>query len=187
MIVARAARYQAIWNAALAAPTTAAGVGARASYVLPVDPSWFQAHPDWLVRPHHDFPAIDIPVPEGTAVVAVTAGQVVASDEAAGTTSCGHDVRLLGGDGVVYTYCHGSQVLVSIGQPVAAGQLIMRSGWSGNVVPSGPAGAHLHFQIDIPGHAGPVCPQPALTAWAAGQRYDPRRLPASGCVAGNPT
>lgn len=35
-------------------------------YALPVDRYWYEQHPDWFSRPHHDYPAIDIPVPTGT-------------------------------------------------------------------------------------------------------------------------
>jgi murein DD-endopeptidase MepM/ murein hydrolase activator NlpD len=180
-IVARAAQYAAIASAA-------AGAGrpmVPSRYVLPVDQFWYQTHPDWFARPHHDFPAVDIPVPAGTPVYAVTAGQVVAADEASGQTSCGHDVRLKGDDGVTYTYCHGSQVLVAAGDRVAPGSILLRSGWSGAVVPAGPLGAHLHFQMNVPGLVGPSCPQPALAAWARGQPFDPQHLPITGCVSGH--
>jgi murein DD-endopeptidase MepM/ murein hydrolase activator NlpD len=181
-IAARAAQYEAL------AATMAGGVppGATGSgHVLPVDRSWYEQHPDWFQRPHHDYPAVDIPVPAGTPVFAVAAGTVVAADDAGGTTSCGHDVLVGDANGVTFTYCHGSQVLVIKGQPVAAGQLLLRSGWSGAVVPSGPAGAHLHFQINLPGVSSTSCPQPALAAWASGRDVDLRQLPTTGCVSGH--
>jgi murein DD-endopeptidase MepM/ murein hydrolase activator NlpD len=154
-------------------------------FVLPVDRTWYDGHPDWFARPHHDYPAVDIPVPAGTAVYAVTAGTIVGADEAGGTTTCGHDIRLRDGSGVTFTYCHGSRVAVTAGQQVVSGQLIMWSGWSGAVVPAGPGGAHLHFQINVPGLASTSCPQPALAAWANGQSVDLRQLPTTGCVSGH--
>jgi murein DD-endopeptidase MepM/ murein hydrolase activator NlpD len=181
-IAARAAQYEAL------AATMAGGVPPGATgggHVLPVDRSWYEQHPDWFQRPHHDYPAVDIPVPAGTPVFAVAAGTVVAADDAGGTTSCGHDVLVGDANGVTFTYCHGSQVLVIKGQPVAAGQLLLRSGWSGAVVPSGPAGAHLHFQINLPGVSSTSCPQPALAAWASGRDVDLRQLPTTGCVSGH--
>jgi murein DD-endopeptidase MepM/ murein hydrolase activator NlpD len=156
-----------------------------AARTLPVDRSWYDQHPDWFQRPHHDYPAVDIPVPAGTPVFSVGAGTVVAADDAGGSTACGHDVLVRDQIGVTFTYCHGSQVLVAKGQPVAAGQLLLRSGWSGAVVPAGPAGAHLHFQINVPGIASTSCPQPALAAWAAGRDMDLRQLPTTGCVSGH--
>jgi murein DD-endopeptidase MepM/ murein hydrolase activator NlpD len=68
------------------------------------------------------------------------------------------------------------------GVHVEAGDPIMISGFSGAVVPEGPAGAHLHFQIQLDHGAGPlVCPQAALQAWASGQVLDVRTLPTTGC------
>jgi murein DD-endopeptidase MepM/ murein hydrolase activator NlpD len=159
-------------------------VAASDGYTLPVDQAWYDQHPDWFERPHHDYPAVDIPVPAGTPVYAVTSSTVIAADEAGGTTDCGHDVRLRDLAGTIYTYCHGSEVFVSVGQQVATGQLILRSGWSGHVAPAGPAGAHLHFQINLPGHASSSCPQPALAAWAIGESIDLQTLPTTGCVSG---
>jgi murein DD-endopeptidase MepM/ murein hydrolase activator NlpD len=153
---------------------------------LPVDLTWYNQHRDWFGRPHHDYPAVDIPVPTGTPVYAVASSTVIATDEAGGTTDCGHDVRLRDDTGTIFTYCHGSAVLVSSGQRVAPRQLIMRSGWSGHVVPTGPSGAHLHFQINLPGHPSSSCPQPALAAWAAGEGIDLQTLPSTGCVSGGP-
>ena len=38
----------------------------RGSYTLPVDRSVFDLHPEYLSKPHHDYPAIDIPLAVGT-------------------------------------------------------------------------------------------------------------------------
>jgi murein DD-endopeptidase MepM/ murein hydrolase activator NlpD len=161
------------------------GVAASSNgYSLPVDHVWYDQHPDWFRRPHHDYPAVDIPVPAGTPVYAVTSSTVIAADEEGGATDCGHDVRLRDAMGIVYTYCHGNEVLVSVGEQVATGQVILRSGWSGHVLPAGPAGAHLHFQINVPGRTSSSCPQPALAAWAAGRTIDLQALTTSGCVSG---
>jgi hypothetical protein len=200
-IVARAGLYEALAAtlpaSAATSPAGAAGgpwgldgaptgpAPGPGGHVLPVDRVWFDQHPDWFQRPHHDYPAVDIPVPAGSAVYAVTAGTIVGADEAAGTTSCGHDVRLRDTSGVIFTYCHGSRVAVTTGEHVVAGQLVMSSGWSGAVVPAGPVGAHLHFQINVPGVSSTSCPQPALAAWAAGQEFDLRGLPTIGCVSGH--
>ncbi len=155
--------------------------GGTSSYTLPVDPSWYAQHPDWFTKPHHDFPAADIPVPAGTPVLAATSGVVTVSDTGG---DCGQGVIVAGDDGATYTYCHGSADLVKAGEHVATGQLIMLSGWSGNVVPAGPAGAHLHFQVSIPEVAGTVCPQSALVAWGNHALIDVHALPNTGCVDG---
>jgi hypothetical protein len=52
--------------------------------------------------PHHDYPAIDLGVPTGTAAYAVRAGTVTHIND----TSCGIGINLTGTDGAVYTYCH---------------------------------------------------------------------------------
>lgn len=44
-------------------------------------------------------------------------------------------------------YAHLSQVIVAIGDKVKAGQMIGRVGWSGVVLPKGPGGTHLHWQV----------------------------------------
>jgi murein DD-endopeptidase MepM/ murein hydrolase activator NlpD len=127
-------------------------------YTLPVDRSWYDQHPDWFARPHHDYPAVDIPVPIGTPVYAVTNG-VIAGTPVAG--KCGIGIILNGDDGAQYTYCHGGPgtQTVSVGERVTAGQLILHSASTGNST-----GPHLHFGIEIDGTRR--CPQALLEAIA---------------------
>ena len=97
--------------------------------------------------------------------------------------ACGEGVIIDSYDGHRYTYCHGTNPLVSAGQRVTGGQPIMISGYSGSVYPPGPAGAHLHLQIQRGFGTGPfVCPQVALHAWARNQGVAVSTLPAVGCV-----
>lgn len=56
----------------------------------------------------------------------------------------GQAVTVNHGGGIVSWYLHGSQLLVSVGQRVSAGQQIMVSGNTGFST-----GAHLHFQINV--------------------------------------
>lgn len=56
----------------------------------------------------------------------------------------GQAVTVNHGGGIVSWYLHGSQLLVSVGQKVSAGQQIMVSGNTGFST-----GAHLHFQINV--------------------------------------
>lgn len=143
------------------------------TYALPLAPSVFDEHPEYLVAPHHDYPAIDIPVPIGTPVFAVTAGAIVAVTADA---SCGYGLVLRGDDGWDYVYCHGSTVVVGVGAEVGPGDLIM---WSGNTGNS--TGPHLHFGVQTPdGHR--LCPQPLLTDWYHGKPSTPASVTDAGCT-----
>jgi hypothetical protein len=160
-VLADVARYAQLPTLA-DAPT----VGA---YALPVNPLILAADPSLMSRPHHDFAAWDLPVPVGTAVYAVTSGTVVPSN---GT--CGAGLLLYGTDGFTYQYCHGSQVLVTPGARVGAGQLIMLSGNTG-----ASTGPHLHFGIMRNGVN--YCPQPIIQAWYEGIGLSPMGAPTTGC------
>jgi len=108
---------------------------------------------------HHDYPAWDLGLPEGTAVRTVAGGMATVIDDPAG---CGNGVRVVTADGWVWTSCHLSTVEVATSAQVSAGQVIGRSGNTGHST-----GPHLHLQVRNP--AGElVCPQPALAAWLAG-------------------
>ncbi len=76
----------------------------RGNYTLPVERRWYDRHPQWFTKPHHDYPAADIPVPIGTRVYAVTAGVVVSTPTYG---RCGIGIVLNGNDRAQYTYCHG--------------------------------------------------------------------------------
>ena len=67
---------------------------------------------------------------------------------------------------MVAYYAHLSQRLVAVGTPVTAGQQIGRTGYEGHVIPAGPGGAHLHFEIRVNGT--PVNPVPLLKAHGVG-------------------
>ncbi|MET4061533.1 murein DD-endopeptidase MepM/ murein hydrolase activator NlpD [Arthrobacter sp. UYP6] len=43
---------------------------------------------------------------------------------------------------------------ISTGQRVQRSQIIGRSGWTGNVIPKGPGGAHLHFETYVTPNPG---------------------------------
>lgn len=152
----------------------AAGAGGSVTlggYTLPVDLALLS--PDLARRPHHDYPAWDLAVPEGTLVYAVTDGTVLAVTADSG---CGNGAIVVGTDATRYTYCHGSWVVVEAGEPVIAGQALLLSGNTGRST-----GPHVHLQIHGPGGA-PVCPQPLLAALLDG-RTPPSvsQLPTSGC------
>lgn len=144
-------------------------------YALPVDQKWYDQHPEWFSKPHHDYPAADIPVPLGTPVYSMTAGRVTAAPNEYGY---GEGVAILGDDGVQYNYGHGSDggLIVKAGDVVKAGQLIMHSASTGNST-----GPHLHVDMKIGGVRH--CPQNLLVALGKHSPTlpTPQSLPTSGC------
>jgi hypothetical protein len=165
--LAKAAEYRQTAGSGLASGPVVAG-----SYTLPLDRSVFDAHPDYLTKPHHDFPADDIPVPQGTPVYAVTTGTIITITPL--SSDCGNGIVLAGTDGYQYVYCHGSQLFVTTGQQVNVGQTIMLSGTTGNST-----GPHLHFQVQT-SSGETMCPQPLLDAWYHGIPAAPPTT-SSGC------
>lgn len=95
--------------------------------------------------------AVDIPMPEGTPIVAAREGMVVRTEEEQTESgqrpeliSKANSVRILHSDGSIGIYAHLTHkgVLVSPGQMVKAGQVIGLAGSTG--YSSGP---HLHFAV----------------------------------------
>lgn len=126
----------------------------------------------WLTKPHHDYPASDIPVPTGTPYYAITGGTLT---QTSATGSCGLGYILAGDDGVTYTYCHGSSRLHGSGARVTPGQHLGYTGNTGNS-----SGPHLHFQVRF---GALRCPQNLLLALYRGAvPPDPKTLPTSGCT-----
>ncbi|MFY1692668.1 peptidoglycan DD-metalloendopeptidase family protein [Plantactinospora sp. WMMB782] len=147
--------------------TTATGGGTTFSLPLPRTALPRSEYDD----PHHDYPAIDLPVPTGTAAYAVRAGTVVRIDD----SSCGQGINLTGTDGAIYTYCHFSAWSVASGATVTAGQRIGSTGNTGNST-----GPHLHFGI----RTGSTrrCPQNFLLALYDGVTPPAASsLPTTGC------
>ena len=85
--------------------------------------------------------SIDIPAPKGTKIVAAADGVVVATNSSNSWGSgWGYYVRINHGNGYETMYAHLSQVSVSPGQSVKAGQVIGNMGSTGHST-----GSHLHF------------------------------------------
>jgi murein DD-endopeptidase MepM/ murein hydrolase activator NlpD len=166
-VLAKAAEYRAVVT-----PAFPSGLIVAGAYTLPVDRAVFDAHPDYLTKPHHDYPAADIPVPTGTPVYAVTNGHVIAITAA--DSKCGNGIVLAGADDFRYIFCHGSQVVVAVGQGITVGQTIMLSGNTGNST-----GPHLHFGVETASEVA-MCPQPLLVAWYQGTSVAPPTT-TSGC------
>ncbi|WP_369174221.1 transglycosylase family protein [Streptomyces sp. R28] len=100
---------------------------------------------------------VDFPVPTGTSVKSVGAGQVV---EAGWGGSFGYQVVIRHTDGRYSQYAHLSAISVKAGQSVGAGQRIGRSGSTGNST-----GPHLHFEVRTgPGFGADIDPVAYLRA-----------------------
>ena len=165
------------------APTAGCGL-ASSGWSLPLD----GLPADAYLRPHHDYPAIDLPVATGSAVHAIHAGTVTRAGGWAGTCSpdtsdcpdiCGLGVVVLDATDptVEWTYCHLTHTDTTTGNQVAAGTVLGQSGNTGRST-----GPHLHIGVRIRGTS--ACPQPLLYAIATNRTAipDPTTLPTSGCV-----
>ncbi|MFJ8958288.1 peptidoglycan-binding protein [Lentzea sp. NPDC102401] len=120
--------------------------------------------------PHHDYPAIDLPVNSKPAYAMVT-GTAYRINEPSG---CGNGLRIVK-SGVDYIYCHFSSWSVSNGTSVKAGDRVGTTGNTGNST-----GPHLHIAIKISGTS--YCPQNFLLALYDGRTPPaPSSLPRTGC------
>lgn len=81
----------------------------------------------------------DLAAPLGSEVAAFAAGTVAYAGE---DSTNGRYLKLDHGGGVATFYCHCSQIDVSPGQTVEAGQTVARVGQTGNAT-----GPHLHFAV----------------------------------------
>ena len=137
-------------------------------------------------RPHHDYPAWDMGTPVGTPTLAMVDGTVVAADGSQpvyrdGLSRCGNIVAIQGVDQVRYTYCHLSQVVVSTGDIVLAGQQIGSTGGQSGARGAGnTTGPHLH--LGMRGQGRILCPQPLLRSIVEGSPVNPLTLPSAGCI-----
>ncbi|AVV45791.1 peptidase [Streptomyces sp. P3] len=100
---------------------------------------------------------VDFVVPTGTSLKAVAAGTVVSAGWGG---AYGNQVVIKLNDGYYAQYAHLSQLSVSAGQTVGAGQQVGLSGATGNVT-----GPHLHFEIrTTPDYGSDVDPVAYLRA-----------------------
>lgn len=127
---------------------------------------------------HHDYPASDLAVPEGTPVYAAHPGTVTNLYTPCPDCTCGWGLTITGLDDHRYTYCHGQALAphLETGATVAAGEIVMASGNTGNST-----GPHLHLQIRNP-QGDLICPQPLLEAWSTGLALTPNTAPTAGCT-----
>lgn len=94
---------------------------------------------------------IDFGVPIGTPVRASKSGKVIKRREL--TTSYGKYLFIDHGGGLVTIYAHNSELLVNEGDTVKAGQVIARSGNTGNS-----SGPHCHWELRVNGTAQNIAP-----------------------------
>ncbi len=87
---------------------------------------------------------LDMAVPMGSSVRVVKAGKVLFVRYK--QTGYGYHVAIDHGGGLVTLYAHCSQILVTEGQTVSAGEVIARSGSTGNST-----GPHLHLETILDG------------------------------------
>lgn len=83
---------------------------------------------------------VDFACPTGTSVYAADGGQVAMVKYL--NYSYGYHILINHGNGLSTLYAHNSQILVKQGQEVKKGQLIAKSGSTGNST-----GPHLHFEV----------------------------------------
>ncbi len=96
---------------------------------------------------------IDIPAPIGTSFLAANEGIVV---KASYNTAYGNMVMVDHGGGVSTLYAHGDKIMVTLGQIVKKGDVVLQTGNTGNST-----GPHAHFEVRINGT--PVDPLPYVT------------------------
>ncbi|NGT56558.1 peptidoglycan DD-metalloendopeptidase family protein [Clostridium perfringens] len=93
----------------------------------------------------------DFGIPEGTPVRVSKSGTVIKRREL--TTSYGKYLFVDHGSGLVTIYAHNSELLVNEGDTVKAGQVIAKSGTTGNST-----GPHCHWELRINGTPVDVAP-----------------------------
>ena len=100
-------------------------------------------YPNYSSGAYHG--GIDFPVSTGSNVYAAASGRVIIVKYL--DYSYGYYVLIDHGDGLSTLYAHNSQILVSQGQTVSAGQIIAKSGSTGNST-----GPHCHFEVRVNGN-----------------------------------
>lgn len=145
---------------------------------LPLDKQFFDQHPEFYTKGHHDYPAADLGIPSGTNVYSMSSGKVISAPNGG---ACGQGVTIDAGNGIQFVYCHGSdggQIDgARVGDTVQPGQLIMHSDNTGRST-----GPHLHVGLNINGVKS--CPQTVFQNIRDGRPTDFGAVPSSGCISG---
>ncbi|ALN73351.1 M23 family metallopeptidase [Aureimonas sp. AU20] len=101
--------------------------------------STFGVRPDPFFRRAALHSGVDLAAPSGTLVKATASGKVVSAGEAGGY---GNMIEIDHGNGFSTRYAHLSQIDVSVGDRIKAGQAIGRVGSTGRST-----GSHLHYEV----------------------------------------
>ena len=121
-------------------PTTAS----KGYYIWPVKGTITSRFGSRYIFGRYDYHlGIDIYVPTGTSIKAADGGTVIT---AGWSGSYGYLVAIRHDNGTVTYYGHNSSILVKVGQKVYQGQIIAKSGATGNVT-----GPHCHFEVRVNG------------------------------------
>ena len=87
---------------------------------------------------------VDFPCPSGSSVYAAASGTVILAKNL--NYSYGHYLIIDHGNGLSTLYAHNTTLLVGVGSHVTKGQVIARSGSTGNST-----GPHCHFEVRVNG------------------------------------
>ncbi|SJZ33669.1 murein hydrolase activator EnvC family protein [Eubacterium coprostanoligenes] len=100
------------------------------------------SYPNYSSGRYHG--GVDFPVPSGSAVYAAASGTVIIAKNL--NYSYGHYLVVDHGNGLSTLYAHNTTLLVGVGSHVTKGQVIARSGSTGNST-----GPHCHFEVRVNG------------------------------------
>lgn len=110
----------------------------------PYGPTKLSAEPDFRGYQHYHCGIDLVAAPWNAPVYSMCSGKVFA----AGTDTDGANyVIVFDGTDKFFAYWHLSAIAVRGGETVSIGTQLGNQGYSGNVVPKGPDGAHLHLEI----------------------------------------
>jgi hypothetical protein len=122
----------------------------KVSYTSPYGQRWGTIHR-----------GIDLAAAAGIPIHAIADGTVVYAWPADGDGG-GNRCCIQHANNISSAYMHMLKLEVSNGQSISKGQVIGHIGYTGHCEPAGPAGAHLHFQIQEGGITGRYAKDPCL-------------------------
>jgi murein DD-endopeptidase MepM/ murein hydrolase activator NlpD len=94
-------------------------------------------------KPRAPHAGLDLAIPTGTIVTAAADGVLIDADD---YYYCGKTAFIDHGNGLISMYCHLSEWIAKVGEPIKRGQPIGKSGATGRVT-----GPHLHWSVYLNG------------------------------------